>query len=127
MPRRKKMSSSALDIAAARAAGAESIDHNLDLGNNLNLQNYRSAIADAMAKLSTYNTLLSQADEAKSKFEVAERAVRDYSERMLAGIAARFGKDSDAYAKAGGTKKSEHRHHDPKTPAQPAAAPTAGT
>jgi len=66
--------------------------------------------------------LLSQSDEAKNQFEAAERLVRDMSERMLAGVAARFGKDSDAYEKAGGTRKSERKHREAKTQQQPAPA-----
>ena len=122
MPRPKKTSSTALDQAAARAAGASAIDANLDLGNDLTLQTLKNAITDGLNKQSTYNSLLSQADEAKNKFEAAERTVRDLSERMLAGVAARYGKDSDAYEKAGGTRKSEHRRRETKSAGKTAAA-----
>jgi hypothetical protein len=43
--------------------------------------------------------------------------VRDLSERMLAGVVARYGKNIDAYEKAGGTKKSGRKHPKAAEPA----------
>jgi hypothetical protein len=110
MARVKKTSSLILERAAARAAGLESIDSALDLSNGLTLAAYRTAIADTNTKLGTYNTLLSQVDEAQNAFRLTERQLGDMSDRMLAGVAARYGRDSDPYEMAGGTRKSERRH-----------------
>ncbi|HEX9783868.1 MAG TPA: hypothetical protein VGA56_14190 [Opitutaceae bacterium] len=41
--------------------------------------------------------------------DAAERALRDASERMLAAVGVRFGKDSNEYEMAGGVRKSERR------------------
>ena len=43
------------------------------------------------------------------KLKVAERALADRSRRMLSGVEAKYGPDSDEYEKAGGTRRPEHR------------------
>lgn len=109
MARIKKQSSGTLEQAAARAAGLKSIDPLLDLGNGLTLAAYVALIESAQAKLSAYNTCLSQADEASNAFQAEEAKVADMSERMLAGVKAKHGSDSDQYEAAGGTKRSDRR------------------
>jgi len=121
MARVKKTSSLTLERAAARAAGLESIDAALDLGNGLTLASYRAAIADTNTKLGAYNTLLSQVDEAQNAFREAERALGDTSDRMLAGVAARYGRDSGQYEMAGGTKKSDRKRPSKAAPVAAAA------
>jgi uncharacterized protein YciW len=109
MARMKKQSSPKIDQAATRAAGLKSIDATLDLGNGMTLTAYQAAITDAQGKLAAYNTKLSEVDEAQNAFSVAEKNIADLSERMLAGTAARYGKNSDQYEMAGGTRKSERK------------------
>ena len=122
MSRLKKTSSAVIEGAGARASGLSGIDTALDLGGGLELAAYKTAIADAQSKLSAYNTLLSQADEASNAFEAAEDKVRDLSDRMLAGVAARYGRDSDEYQMAGGTKRSERSRRTAGRSATPSSA-----
>jgi len=68
------------------------------------------------AKQDAYNALLSQADQAQNELLAAEKAIRDLSERMLAGVASKYGKDSSEYEMAGGTRKSERKRPTRKTP-----------
>lgn len=117
MARSKKHNSGPLELAAARAAGMKSIDPALDLGNGLTLAAYQAKIAETDAKLSDYNTKLSQVDEASNAFQTAERELADISDRMLAGVAARYGRNSDQYEMAGGTKKSDRRRSATNKPA----------
>lgn len=109
MSRRKKTSLLVIDTASTHSAGMQSIDPPLDLGNGLSLTALRKALTGAQAKLSAYNTLLSQVDEAYNGFKTAEQTLRDLNERMLAGIAAKYVRDSDQYEMAGGKRKSERR------------------
>lgn len=109
MPRLKRTASKVIQNASARAAGIESIDPALDLGNGMSLAAYKAVIEDARVKQAAYNTLLSQADEAKNVFETTEESAKDFSERILAAIAARYGRDSNEYEQAGGSRKSERR------------------
>ena len=122
MARIKKQSSPSLELAATRAAGLRSIDPALNLGNGLTLAAYQAAVDGAKDKLSAYNTKLSEVDEARHAFQSAETALADLSERMLAGAAAKYGKDSDEYEMAGGTRKSEHRRRASKAAASKVAA-----
>ena len=109
MPRIKKSNSFIIEMAAKRSAGLESIDPALDLGNGLTLAAYKAALGDAQAKMSAYNTLLSDVDNAGNAFHAAEKNLRDLNDRVLAGVAARYGRDSSAYEQAGGTRKSERK------------------
>ena len=114
MARIKKQNSTSLEVGATRAAGLASIDAALNLGNGLTLASYQTSVDDAKDKLAAYNTKLSEVDEARHAFRTAETALADLSERMLAGTAAKYGKDSDQYEMAGGTRKSEHRRRTAK-------------
>lgn len=49
-----------------------------------------------------YNTDLSALDGSFNEIQSDERKLDDYSGRMLAAVAAKYGKDSDEYEKAGG-------------------------
>lgn len=109
MAKTKKNRSLVLDRAETRAAAMSSIADPLELGGVLTLAAYRDVITDARGKLNRYNMLLSEADEARSQFILAERTVGDWSERMLAGVASQYGKTSDEYEKAGGARKGGPR------------------
>ena len=106
---RPKKQSKKIQAAEARAAGMESIDEKLDLGNGLTLEAYRAIIAGSKTDLAEYNTALSTVDTKQSNFEASEKVVATWTERMLDGVSAKFGKESDEYAAAGGTKKSQHK------------------
>lgn len=103
----RKKASLILGMAIQRISGVKSIATDLDLGNGLTVADYQTAIEDVETVLNSYNTHLSLADELKSNLEIKEKALRDFSERMLTGVAAKYGKDSNQYQMAGGTKKSQ--------------------
>ncbi|WP_223279999.1 hypothetical protein [Nostoc sp. PA-18-2419] len=46
-------------------------------------------------------------DKTHNAVEEAERVLNDYSEHMLLSVASRYGKNSDEYGMAGGTRKSQ--------------------
>jgi len=112
----KKRTSKTFDDAELRAGSMESVDAALNLGSNLTLAQFKQLIADGRAKLNDYNQTLSVVDQKANAVTDAERAVRDYSVRMLAGVAAAYGKDSSQYEQSGGTRTSEQR----KSAAKPA-------
>lgn len=107
----RKRTSKDLEKAGKRLAGLKSIDENLDLSNGLSVAAYEAKIADAELKLETYNRMLSDVDGQQNELEDSEKELRDFTERMLAGVGATYGKDSDAYVKAGGVKKSERKRY----------------
>ena len=114
---KKKSICRILDKARVRLDGIQAIDVGLDLGTGLSAKGYTQRITTLQQKISAYNSRLSDVDELKSQIADAEKELSDYSEQILLGVAARFGKDSYEYEKAGGVRKSER-----KRPARKAAA-----
>jgi uncharacterized protein YciW len=109
MPKSKRNRSIILDRAQSRAAAIATIAETVELGGELTLAAYTASITEAQTKLNAYNTKLTDADTFRREFERIERNLADLSDRMLAGVGAVYGKNSDAYAKAGGVKKSERK------------------
>jgi hypothetical protein len=64
-------------------------------------------IAAVQTALKVYNTLLAKADAAANELNALEKQLGTLSGRMLAGVGARFGKDSSEYEMAGGVRTSE--------------------
>ena len=108
MARQKKVSAY-IEKAQQRLSALVSIDPALDLGYGLTAAAYRTEVTGAQAKLDAYNSLLSQVDQAYNAVLLSEKTLRDLSERMLTGVAAKYGKDSSQYEMAGGVRKSERK------------------
>jgi hypothetical protein len=115
----RKKGASHYQRAITRLAALKSINPVMDLGNGLTITLYQDAVADLRNKIDDHNTALSLIDEKKNQVHASEKKLKDLSERMLAGVASQFGKDSDEYEKAGGVKKSERKRASRKT--KPAA------
>jgi uncharacterized protein YukE len=105
----KKKSSMDFEHAIKRIASVKAIDPTLDLGNGLTVESYQQSIDQVSKAMEAYNTQLSLADSLRSSIKEKEKLLRAFSERMLTGVAAKFGKDSEQYQKAGGTKTSERK------------------
>jgi hypothetical protein len=105
---RLKRTSKILDKANARAAGLRSIG-TLDFGGGLTSASFEQAIADAQTQLDDYNQTLLAVDEKANVLAASEKKLQDFSERVLAGVAARYGKNSNEYEKVGGVRKSERK------------------
>jgi len=128
MSRLKKSNSLVIDLAEKRIAGLESIDPALSLSTELTLALYKTALTTARdvqprtaAQRGTRRTEAAKADPNRS------RALADRSRRMLSGVEAKYGPDSDEYEKAGGTRRSEHRKRrdDGEDDASPSGTPKA--
>lgn len=112
---RLRKTSKVLEKAQARAASIKSIDGALDLGGGLTLAAFNTAITNTDTALGDYNQALAAADDKSNAFVTAETTLKDMSERMLAGVGARFGKNSSQYEQAGGVRKSERKSPTRKT------------
>lgn len=106
---RARKNSKVLDKAQARSAGIKSIDPALDLGGGLTMPAFDTAIGNAQTALEEYNRALAVVDDKLNAFVTAETTLRDISERIFAGVAARYGKNSSQYEQAGGVRKSERK------------------
>jgi hypothetical protein len=113
---RIKKTSKIVEEANVRVAGIKSIDQNLDLGNDLSVKNYEKEIEATAQALEDYNTILSMADEKLNIYKQKEKSLKTLHERMLLAVAVKYGKDSNEYEKAGGTKKSDRKRSTKPTP-----------
>ena len=106
---RRKRTSDSIARAEARASGLNAIDSKLDVGNGLTLEAYRKSIGDTKSALDDYNSKLSELDSLLNTVETQEDALDELSSRMLAAVGVKYGKDSDEYEQAGGTRSSERK------------------
>ncbi|MBD2201193.1 hypothetical protein H6G33_01070 [Calothrix sp. FACHB-1219] len=106
---RPKRTSNILDKARRRIAGLKTIDSSLDLGNGLTLQLFSELIEDTSKKLEAHNIAVSEADQTGTLVSQAERSLADLSDRMLTGVASKYGKSSDQYEMAGGVRKQDRK------------------
>jgi len=106
---RLKRSSKVYEKAFRRMAAVQSIDANFDLGNGLVAKDYQLAITDVKTAMDNYNTLLSTVDEKLNILKESEKVLKNWNERILNGVASKFGKDSNEYEQAGGVRKSERK------------------
>ena len=112
---RRKRSSDSITHAETRASGLTAIDAALDLGNGLTLVAYKQAITDTKSALDTYNSKLSELDSLLNGVEHKEADLDEKSARMLAAVGVKYGKDSDEYEQAGGTRSSERKSPERKS------------
>ena len=105
---RQKRTSKILDQAAQRADGLKTIDPALDLG-GVTLTEFNTRIGKLTTGISAYNALMTQLDTMTNDLKAQEIDLAEYSNRMLSGVATRFGKDSNEYEAAGGVRKSERK------------------
>jgi hypothetical protein len=106
---RKKRSSRILERAQLRLDGIQSIDYSLDVGGGFSAPGYLDIINELRSEVSAYNTALSNVDALNNQVAETERLLAEYSERMLLGVAARYGKDSREYEMAGGVRKRDRK------------------
>jgi len=109
MPR-QKLNSDLLNKANQRAVSLQSIDPQLDLGRGLTLNAYLAAIDQHKTNLDDYNRMLSAIEQLSRAVEESEKTLKDLTERMLLGVGAHYGKDSEEYVMAGGARKSDVAH-----------------
>ncbi|MGG6270628.1 hypothetical protein ACQ4M3_38755 [Leptolyngbya sp. AN03gr2] len=109
MPR-QKLNADLLTKANQRAVSLQSIDPNLDLGRGLTLEAYVSAIDKHKTNLDDYNRAISAMEQLSRAVEESEKTLKDLTERMLLGVGAHYGKDSEEYVMAGGARKSDVAH-----------------
>lgn len=112
---RQRKTSRHLEKTQSRAAGIKNIDPALDLGGGLSLAALNTAVSEGVTALNEYNQALAAADDKSNVFATKEAIAKDLGERILAGIGARYGKDSSEYEQAGGVRKSERKSPTRKT------------
>ena len=114
MARRKLSRVLDLEKGITRLAAVKSIDVALDLGNTITVPNYEVQVNLLSTKLSAYNTALSTIDDLYNECIAQIDIIKDWNERILTGVATKYGKNSSQYEMAGGKRKSERKKTTPK-------------
>lgn len=109
MARRKLTRVLDLEKGITRLAAIKSIDAALDLGSNITVANYETQVQALSTKIANYNTALSTIDDLYNDCINQIKVVKDWNERILTGVATKYGKNSSQYEMAGGKKKSERK------------------
>ena len=116
MARKKLVRVPDLDKGKTRLSAIKSIDVALDLGNGINIAGYEIELNKFNETINKYNTTLSSIDDLYNAYEAQKIVVRDWNERILAGVATKYGKNTSQYEMAGGVKKSDRKKATPKKP-----------
>ncbi|QSJ19177.1 hypothetical protein JYQ62_10850 [Nostoc sp. UHCC 0702] len=106
---RPKRNSRTLGKAEVRLASIKSISPTLDVGEGLTVKDYTDKIESLRKTLEAYNTTLSTIDVLLTQIIENEEVLADYSEKILRGIAYKYGNNSHEYQMAGGTRKSDRK------------------
>lgn len=106
MPRQRR-TSRMLVKAQLRSAGLKAINPNMDFGDNCNLNNMTQLMEQLRTKIEAYNTALAVIDATRTEIGELEKSLGQISERLLLGVALKYGKDSAEYEMAGGVRKSD--------------------
>ena len=112
---RSKRSSPAVDKAGTRLSSLKGINEDLDLGNGFTNADFDTRIKAVKKQVDDYNGKLSSLDGDLNGLEDAEKDLNDYTDRILAAVGVKFGRDSSEYEEAGGTRKSERKRKTGKT------------
>lgn len=110
MARRKLGRVLDLEKGKKRLAAVKSIDPALDLGNGIEVLKYETEVTKMDTKLQAYNTALSTVDGLYNECVAQRDVLKDWNERVLTGVATKYGKNSSEYEMAGGVKKSERKN-----------------
>jgi hypothetical protein len=106
---RLKRNSRTLGKAEVRLASIKSISPTLDVGEGLTVKDYTEKITSLRKSLEAYNTTLSTIDVLRTQIVENEQDLADYSEKILRGIAYKYGNNSHEYQMAGGIRKSDRK------------------
>jgi len=106
MPRTRR-TSNLIAKAIVRSNNLKAISPTLDLGGGLSVVAFDQLIAQTEAAQGDYNQIVAVLDEKGNNLDALLKQTRDMSARMLAGVGARHGKNSNEYEKAGGIRQDE--------------------
>lgn len=104
---RQKRTYRVLEKAEFRSAGLKAVDPSMDFGDARSLQNLTQIVEQLRTRIDAYNTALSVIDSSKTEIDQLEKTLADLCDKMLTGVAFKYGKDSREYEMAGGVRKSD--------------------
>ncbi|MGB9179612.1 MAG: hypothetical protein WCB68_10250 [Pyrinomonadaceae bacterium] len=104
---RVRRTSSILAKAVVRSNNLKAISPTLDLGGGLSVTAFDQLIAQAQAAQDDYNQTIAALDEKGNQLDALEKQAGEMTARMLAGVGARYGRNSTQYEQAGGIRTDE--------------------
>ncbi|WP_448265367.1 hypothetical protein [Nostoc sp. DSM 114159] len=104
---RKKRTSLVLKKAEFRVAGLKAVDPNINFDDTYNLQNLTQLIKQFHNMLDDYNAAIAMIDSSKKKLDEMEKTLSHVSDKMLAVVGLKYGKNSNEYELSGGVRDSE--------------------
>jgi hypothetical protein len=113
---RKKRSSKVITAAQFRATGLRTIDPTLDLGHGLTVDSFSELLDKTRSKLDAYNAALSAVDQTYGEFRDAEKNLSASTNRVLLGVAFKYGKSSTEYEVASGKSATTSRRRSQSAP-----------
>ncbi|MEH2153024.1 hypothetical protein [Nostoc sp.] len=105
----RKRNSISLTKAERRIEGMQTINPQLDFSNGFSIATYNTKVIELREKLAAYNQAQTIVDKTHNALLEAERELNTYSEQMLLNVASCYGKNSDEYGMAGGTRRSDRK------------------
>jgi hypothetical protein len=112
---RTRRTSSVIEKATIRLNNLKTVSPALDLGPGLTLVAFEQLIGNTQTALDDYNQAIAALDEKGNQLAALEKQAAGMSTRMLAGVGALHGKNSDEYEKAGGVRTDEIKRAARKT------------
>ncbi|MDZ8091138.1 MAG: hypothetical protein RMZ42_04240 [Nostoc sp. DedQUE05] len=105
----RKRNSMSLTKAERRIEGMQTINPELDFSNGFSIATYNTKVVELREKLAAYNQAQAVVNKTHNALIEAERELNTYSEQMLLNVASHYGKNSDEYEMAGGTRRSDRK------------------
>ncbi|WP_058996509.1 hypothetical protein [Leptolyngbya sp. NIES-2104] len=106
MPRQRR-TSRILERAEIRISGLKAVDPAMDFGEARSLVQMSVQMTRMRDRIESYNRALAEVDSSKKDIDELEKTLADLTDRMLIGVAFKYGKDSREYEMAGGMRKSD--------------------
>ena len=107
MSHQRRTQSGPLSKLKFRVEALKSVTPDFDFGNGMAASELEQFGSDLEEAINSYNNVLADADDLRDQIQELERQANDVSERLLAQVLAKYGRDSLEYQRMGGTRKSE--------------------
>ena len=111
-----KVPAAVLETSRKRVAGLRACIRKPNLGTDLSPESVEADMAAIAGKIAARDELKATLDQASNEIERLVAALNDKNTRILAGVGAQLGKDSDEYEQVGGTRTSERKRSGPRKP-----------
>jgi hypothetical protein len=106
---RKAKTDRELQSGKIRLAKVKSVDATLKMNDEVSVANLEATINQGQAALEDYNQTWASLDGKDNLYKSFVKKANDISERLLESVGVKYGKDSNEYEMAGGTRKSERK------------------